>query len=146
MRRAAIILVAFAAAALAQNLDLSALDKLAPKAKEVNTVTLDAGQIRAAINLMGMSESSDKDVQQMRSVLNGIHSLLVRNFEFAEKGQYPVDAVNAIRAQIAKTPGWTKIVESRDAEEHSEIYLLTQSDKVGGIAVISAEPKELTIV
>jgi hypothetical protein len=146
MRKAVLILAVFAAGAAAQTLDLSALDKLEKIAKEANTVTLDAGQIRGAMNIMGLMDSSDKDAQSVRSILGGIKSLAVRNFEFAEKGQYPPQAVESVRAQMAKMPGWTRIVESRSAEEHNEVYLLTQSEKVAGIAVISTEPREVTVV
>ena len=134
-----------AACASAQSLDLSSLDKLEAKAKEVNTVSLDAGQIRGAMNLLP-GDDHDQDLQQVRGILSGIHSISVRNFEFETKGGYSMADVDAIRAQIARMPGWAKIVESRQAEEHDEVYLLTQSEKIAGLAVIAAEPKELTVV
>lgn len=146
MTRVALIIPFVAVAGWGQTLDLSTLDKLASKAKEVNTVTLDAGQIRGALNLLGMSGEEKKDINDLKSVLSGVKNLVVRNFEFGEKGQYPKDAVDAVRAQIAKMPGWTKIVESRDGDEHSEIYMLMQSEKIAGLAVIAAEPTELTVV
>jgi hypothetical protein len=132
-----------AVCASAQSLDLSSLDKLEAKAKEVNTVSLDAGQIRGAMNLL---PGDDQDMQKVRDILSGIHNISVRNFEFEEKGAYSMADVDAIRAQIARMPGWAKIVESREAEEHDEVYLLTQSEKIGGLAVIAAEPRELTVV
>jgi hypothetical protein len=147
MSKAGFILAVVSAGVLgAQTLDLSALDKLEKKAKEANTVTLDAGQIRGAMALLNMSGDSDKDTQQVKHVLEGIRNIIVRNYEFADKGQYSVETVDAVRAQIAKMPGWSKIVDSRGAEEHDEVYLLMQADKVAGIAVIAAEPRELTVV
>ncbi|HZP17662.1 MAG TPA: DUF4252 domain-containing protein [Terriglobales bacterium] len=144
MRRLAFIVGIFAISAAAQSLDLSSLDKLAEKAKEVNQVNLDAGQLRAAMNMF--SGADDEDARQIRNVVSGIRSIQVRNLEFGDKGQYSKADVDAIRAQVSKMPGWTKIVESREAEEHDEVYLLTQNEKVAGLAVIAAEPKELTVV
>ncbi|HZU24468.1 MAG TPA: DUF4252 domain-containing protein [Bryobacteraceae bacterium] len=147
MSKAGFILAVVSAGVLgAQTLDLSALDKLEKKAKEANTVTFDAGQIRGAMALLGMVGESDKDVEQVKSILSGVKGLVVRNLEFADKGEYPMEAVDSVRAQIAKMPGWSKIVESRSAEEHDEVYILSQSDKIAGLAVICAEPKELTVV
>lgn len=145
MNRVALIITILTAGAFGQSLDLSGLDKLESKAKGVNTVSLDAGQIRGALNFLPQDES-DKDLQQLRSIVGGIRSITVRNFEFAEKGQYSMADVDAVRAQVSKLPGWAKIVDSRDGEQHDEVYLLTQSEKIAGLAVIAAEPKELTVV
>lgn len=137
--------VLLAACAGAQSLDLSSLDKLEKTAKEVNTVNLDAGQIRGALALLS-GDDHDQDLQQVRSILSGIRNINVRNLEFDDKGQYSMADVDAIRAQIARMPGWSRIVESRQADEHDEVYLLTQAEKIAGLAVICAEPKELTVV
>jgi len=134
-----------AACALAQSLDLSSLDKLESKAKEANTVTLDAGQIRGALALLP-GDDHDADWQQARGILAGIKSISVRNLEFAEKGQYSLSDVDAIRSQMSKMPGWARIVESRQTDEQDEVWLLTQAEKIAGLAVIAAEPKELTVV
>ena len=73
-------------------------------------------------------------------------SIYVRNFEFKEKGDYNDADLNPIRAQL-RGPGWAKIVESKnDDKEHTEIYLHTVNEKLAGIAILSAEPMELTVV
>jgi hypothetical protein len=73
----------------------------------------------------------------------------VRNFEFASKDQYSMADVEPVRQQI-RSRGWSRIVESREKNEDGsikeidEVYLNTGAG--GGLAVISAEPKELSVV
>jgi hypothetical protein len=54
--------------------------------------------------------------------------------------------VQAIRAQL-KGPDWSRTVGVKSTKgENSEVYLLKNGDQIGGIVVLDAEPKELTIV
>jgi hypothetical protein len=54
--------------------------------------------------------------------------------------------VQAMRAQLKGT-NWTRIVGVKSIKgENTEVYLLKNGDQIGGIVVLDAEPKELTIV
>lgn len=133
--------------ASAQNgrLQLDNLEKLNSKASEVNDITLDG----ALLDLAGSfaTASHDPDAAELKDVLKGIKGIYIKNFEFDEPNQYSPEDVAAIRSQLA-APGWTRIVESRSrrSKEHDEIYILKQGDKVAGLAILVAEPKELTVV
>ncbi|MGH9612433.1 MAG: hypothetical protein ACRD4P_05070, partial [Bryobacteraceae bacterium] len=39
-----------------------------------------------------------------------------------------------------------RIIESREAKEHDEIYMHSANQRMQGIAIVSSEPKELTVV
>jgi hypothetical protein len=73
----------------------------------------------------------------------------VRNFEFSSKDQYSMADVEPIRQQI-RARGWSRVVESREknddgtVREYDEVYINTGAG--GGLAIISAEPKELSVV
>jgi len=127
-------------------LDLSSLDKLEAKAKEVNVVTLDQNLLKLAGAFL---DDKDKDQQTAKALLGGLKAVYVRNFEFSSKDQYSMADVEPIRKQIHAL-GWSKIVESREKnddgtlKEIDEVYINTGSG--GGLAVISAEPKELSVV
>ena len=140
-------LIASTAHAAAQNarLELKNLDKLSSKAAEVNDVTLDGAMLEMAGNFMGASH--DPDAAEVKDMLKGIKGIYIKNFEFDEPNQYSQEDVDAIRAQLTG-PGWTRIVESRSkhSKEQDEIYILKQGDKVAGLAILVAEPKELTVV
>jgi hypothetical protein len=145
-RVGAIILAAVTGAAWGQALDLSSLDKLGDKAKESNIVTLDQSLLRL---VGGVLDSKDKDQQAAKTLLSGIKGVYVRNFEFSSKDQYSIADIEPIRKQIHSL-GWSKIVESREKNEDGtpreidEVYINTGGG--GGLAIISAEPKELSVI
>lgn len=142
----AIITAAVTGAAWGQALDLSGLDKLEAKAKEVNNVTLDRNLLHLAGTFLS---GGDKDQQTVKSLVDGLRGVYVRNFEFSSKDQYSMADVEPIRQQI-RSRGWSRIVESRQKDddgtirEIDEVYINTGAG--GGLAVISAEPKELSVV
>ena len=56
--------------------------------------------------------------------------------------------VEAVRAQF-RGPGWSRVVgvQSKIGGEDMEVFLRMDKDgKVGGLALVAAEPKEVTIV
>jgi Domain of unknown function (DUF4252) len=141
-----ILCAAVTGAAWGQALDLSSLDKLGDKAKESNIVTLDQNLLKLAGAFLN---DKDKDQQAVKSLIGGLKAIYVRNFEFSAKDQYSMADVEGIRKQIHAL-GWSKIVESREKNddgtirEIDEVYINTGAG--GGLAVIAAEPKELSVV
>jgi len=142
----AIIVAAATGAAWGQALDLSSLDKLEAKAKEVNVVTLDQNLLKLA---GGFLSDKDEDQQTAKALISGLKAVYVRNYEFSHKDEYSMADVEPIRKQIHAL-GWSKVVESREknddgtVKEIDEVYINTGAG--GGLAVISAEPKELSVV
>ncbi len=135
------------AALCAQSLDLSSLEKIASKAKESNEVNLNAGQIRAALQFIPHDDKGDLDIDDSsKKLLAGLQTITVRNFEFEKPGAFQDIDLEPIRSQLAKLKGWGKIVDSKEKDEHSEVYMFTEDGKPTGIAVIDVEPKELSVV
>ncbi|MBV9082968.1 MAG: DUF4252 domain-containing protein [Acidobacteriaceae bacterium] len=142
MSKMALLIAVSAVWAYAQSLDFSSLDKLASKAKEANRVSLDENQLKAAMQMMGDRPDKREKMQK----LAGLHSVNVRNYEFEKPGEYQDSDLDAVRAQVAKIKGCSKIVDSKEKNEHSEIYMCSEDGKATGLAIISAEPKELSVV
>ena len=119
------------------------LDKLAERAKESVDVTLDSSTLQLASGFLSRDDPDEAQVKKMIGKLKGIY---VRSFEFDKEGQYSMNDVQAIRAQL-KGPNWSRIVGVKSIKgENTEVYLLKNGDQIGGIVVLDAEPKELTIV
>jgi len=119
------------------------LDRLAQGAKESVDVTLDASLLRLASGFLSSEDPDEVRVKKLVSKLKGVY---VRSFEFEKEGQYSLSDVEAVRAQL-KGPEWSRIVGVKSLKgENSEVYLKKEGSQVGGIVVIDAEPKELTIV
>ena len=143
----AIMIFAWAMPGFAQNarLELKNLEKLSSKASEVHDITLDGAMLQLASKFMNAAD--DPDAAQVKDIVKDLKGIYVKNFEFDQPNQYSQADVQAIRAQLTG-PGWQRIVESRSehAREHDEIYVMKQGKDITGLAILVAEPTELTVV
>jgi hypothetical protein len=122
----------------------ASFEKLAAKAVETVDVTLDGTMLQVAGKFMSEKEPDQAKAKKLVSGLKGIY---VKSFEFANEGEYSEADVEAIRSQLSG-PEWTRIVTVRSKKdgENADIFFKKEGDRYVGIAVISAEPKELTFV
>ncbi len=128
-------------------LQLDALNKLSDKAVRVTDVTLDGSMLNFAVGLIEkMDDEGDQDVAQLKSIMKGLKGIYIKSFEFDQSSQYSKADVEAVRSQIG--PRWTKVVQSIDkrSNQHDEIYLFKNGEQVGGVVILVAEPRELTVV
>jgi len=136
----------FVSPAFAQNgkLNISHLEKLAAKASEVADVTLDGPLLQLASKFLSSEELEEEGVQAMIKGLKGVY---VKSFEFDEEGAYSKNDLETVREQL-RIPGWTRMVnvQNRQDKEIVEIYTMTESNQITGLAIVAAEPKELTVV
>jgi hypothetical protein len=144
-----IVTIALAAALMplwAQEIKLPAnLEKLAAKADETVNVSLDGSMLRLAERFLS---DKDEDQAKTKKLLSGLESISVKSFTFATAGQYDLADVDALRAQV-QGPQWSRIVgvtSKRDGENADVYFKDGGNGTLGGIVVICAEPKELTIV
>jgi hypothetical protein len=140
-----ILLLATAMAALlnAQTIKLPVnIESLSHLATETVDVTMDTAMIRFAEKFL-----SEKDPGQAKAkrVLRGLNSIYVKTFEFAGAGAYSIRDLEPLRQQLRK-PDWSRMIQSREDDEHVEVYARMQGGEMSGLLVVSAEPRELTIV
>jgi len=129
----------------AQEIKLPAsLDRLAAKASEVVDVTMDANLLQLASRFLSDKNADDAKVKKL---IGGLRGIYVRSFEFEKAGEYQDSDVEPVRAQL-RAPAWSRIVgvRSRKSGDNAEVYLKTENGKIGGLAILATEPKELTIV
>ena len=143
MRRIMItLLLMLPAAAFAQSgrLRIDLPPSIAARASETVDVNLDGVMLRLAAKFL--SDDNEPGIREMVRKLEGIY---VRSYEFDEPDAYDRNVINGLRSQLG--PEWKRIVtvESR-TKENSEIYVRANGDSISGLVVLSAEPKELTIV
>src|SRR6185369_6626891 len=76
----------------------------------------------------------------------GVKGIYVKSFEFEADGQYSAADVESVRAQL-RGPGWTRMVNITSKKDGNvEVYLLMNGEQIGGLAVLSTEDRELTVV
>ena len=128
----------------AQKLELK-LDHLIPLANEHTVIDMDGAQIKAALAAIPKEGKEGKAAKGIPAQAANIEVLQVRTFEFPNEGAYKPSDVEEIRRQMGG-PGWSKIVSVRETKESVDVFLMLKDGKAGGIAALSAEPKELTVV
>jgi hypothetical protein len=126
-------------------ISIDGLDKLADKATRVVDVTLDGKMLRLASNLVAISKSPE--TAEIKELLAGLKGVYVKYFEFDKEQEYSSADVDPILAQL-KNPAWSRMVgvSSTKTGEKVEVYIMTTGDSINGLAVVAAEPKELTVV
>jgi hypothetical protein len=119
------------------------LDALAEKADNAVTVTLDKSMLQFASKFM--HDKDDED--DVRKIISGLDQIYVRSFEFRDENEYNQADVEAVRSQL-RSPAWGRMVGVRSKHgENVDVYFKDSGNgRVGGLVVIAAEPKELTIV
>lgn len=123
----------------------SPLEKeLAARASNVTEVTLGKNMLAFAAKFMNGDNRNDVITRRLIEGLDGIY---VRDYEFDKPGQYSLEQVESLRKAF-ETPAWTPIVRERDLKsgETTDVMMKMVNGESQGMFVLSAEPKELSIV
>jgi uncharacterized protein DUF4252 len=133
------------AGALAQEarLKLEQLDHLAGQAAETVNISIDPAMLKLASGVLGTQRQNDAVV----AMLDDIQGIYIRSFEFEKENAYTQADVEAVRTQL-EAPGWSRLidVDSRQVAERLQIYSWREGTQSGGLALLVAEPKELTVI
>ena len=125
-------------------LHIDQLDSLANKASETVDDKLDE-------HLMQMTAkffvSKDPDDAEIRDLIKGVKGIYVKSFTFEKEGEYSPAEIDSVMSQL-RGGAWSKIigVTSKKDGDNVEVYLNTAGDQINGLAVLSIEPKEFTVV
>jgi uncharacterized protein DUF4252 len=139
------MLLALPLCARAQDIKIPVdVQKLSAKAKETVEVNMEGPMLRWAAKFLNAEDSDERQAAKLVANLKGIY---VRSFEFSKEGEYSAADVESLRAQV-RTPGWNKVVGVRSSTDgdNVDVFFKLEEDKMAGIVIISAEPKELTFV
>lgn len=137
-----------AATAFGQNsarLQLGHLDRLEQIADQTVDVTVDQKVLNLA--KIFLAKTKDPDKRKVRELIGEIEGIYVKHFTFEKAGQYSLADIEAIRVQL-NGPGWERManVRSKRNNQNLDVYTMINGNSIGGLAVIAAEEKELTIV
>ena len=118
--------------------------ELAARAANVTEVTLGKNMLEFASKFM---EGKDRDDAAVRQLIQGLEGIYVREYEFEKEGQYSMEDVDKLR-QAFETPEWSPIVREREHKgaESTDVLVKLVNGESHGMFILSAEPKELSIV
>jgi hypothetical protein len=133
------------AQAAAGRLRLDSLEKLAPKAAEAVNIEIDGVLIKFAGSILSDKEDDERAVKEL---VEGLHGVYVRSYEFKSDGEFTEADVAAVREQL-RAPGWSRVldVKKRGLDfGDAEVYVATAGGRVEGFALLVVEPREVTVV
>ena len=125
-------------------LQIDQLDSLANKASETVDVRLDEHLMQMTAKFFS---GKDPDDAEIRELIKGVKGIYVKSFTFEKEGEYSPAEVDSVMSQL-RGGAWSKIigVTSKKDGDNVEVYLNTAGDQINGLAVLSIEPKEFTVV
>jgi hypothetical protein len=125
-------------------LQLDQLDVLANRASETVDVKLDEHLMQVTAKFFTGKDTDDAEIRELLKNLKGIY---VKSFTFEKENEYSAAEIDSVVSQL-RGGGWSKIVgvTSKKDGDNVDVYLLTIADQIAGLAVVSAEPKEFTVV
>jgi len=140
-----VLCLAFPGLTRAQEIKLPpGVEKLAAKAKETVEVNMDGPMLHWASKFLSAEDPEEKQAAKLVENLKGIY---VRSYEFSEERAYNASEVEELRSQF-RSPEWQRVVGVRSKRDgdNVDIFFHLENEKMAGIVVIAAEPKELTVV
>jgi hypothetical protein len=121
--------------------------ELAAKAVDVTEVTLGKNMLDFAAKFM---KDKDEDEAKARKLIQGLKGIYVREYTFEKEGDYSMDQIKQLRAYF-ETSEWSPVVHEVErrkgaAAETTDVMVKTVNGETQGMFILSAEPKELSIV
>jgi hypothetical protein len=138
------LLSRMAVAAPPAPLKLPDFDALAAKAAQSVNITLDSNLLGLAAGFLDSSKPEDAAAKELVAGLRGVY---VRSYTFDQDFVYAAADLDAVRKQLS-APGWQRLVGVHSGKEHAnvDIYVSIEQGRANGLAIISSEPRQFTIV
>jgi hypothetical protein len=134
-----------AAAAEPGQLVLPDFSALAKKASRSVDISLDPSLLGLAGGIL--SADPDPDAAAVKSLIAGLKGIYVRSYDFDQEGAYSKAEVDRVRAQLV-APAWVPLVSTHDRQRRTDVdvYARRSGARTDGVAIITAAPRQLTIV
>jgi hypothetical protein len=118
--------------------------ELAARASNVTEVTLGKNMLGFAAKFMN---GKDQDEAATRRLIENLDGIYVRDYEFDKEGEYSMEEIQKLRSYF-ETSEWTPIVRARERKsgETTDVLMKMVNGETRGMFILSAEPKELSIV
>ena len=132
----------------AAKLQLDNEEALAQRANEFIDVNLDENLIKIIPKKITTTSDTGQKVD-IGAIIGGLKGVYVRSYGFNAEGEYSEANLARVRTQL-RSPGWARLVniikKKADDNVHIEVYMMTSTGSIDGIAILALEPKRLTLV
>ena len=136
------VLMLFATAASAQQLDLKVLDKLAEKANSKTEINMDESMLKSASASLDEKKPNEGIAKKAITKAKGF---FLRSLEFDNKNAFKIEDLKPIFDQL-KPPNWKLVLRNKEDDEVTEIWMHVTNGETDGMVLITAEPGEITLI
>jgi hypothetical protein len=123
-------------------INLKNLQALEDKAEQVVSVNLEGQSLDEGGKLLAIRNGVSKSVNELIKGLKGVY---LRRFWFGGKKSYEDADMEPIKKELQR-PGWSPMIGIRNKNEAVSVYSYTENNRLTGVAVFSADSKEVTVV
>jgi hypothetical protein len=126
-------------------LRIDGLAHLEANAVDITDISVDEQILKLGMAVLSTQRSTDE--AKVKELLKGLKGVYVKVLEFDKAGAYSQSDLDEVRGQL-RAPGWIRIVNVRSKRDgdNVEAYLMSDSDKIQGVAIIVANSHEVAIV
>ena len=128
----------------AQKLELK-FDALAARASDKTELDLD-GSILKLVLPQAVAKKDKDGKSPVSDLLSGVQEIHVRNYEFDKAAAYTDKDLEPLRKQVSEGAGWSRILNVKEKNETTEVFVQSQGGKVSSCLILAAEAKELSVV
>jgi hypothetical protein len=132
----------------AAKLQIDNEEALAQRANELIDVNLDQNLLRIIPRKIMVTDEDGKK-KDIGPIIAGLKGVYVRSYGFSTEGEYTEANIARVRTQL-NSPGWARLInivkKKADDNMHVEVYMMTSTGSIDGIAILALEPKRLTLV
>ena len=139
-----LLLAAWLAAPLSAQQFKFNLEHLESKASDTLDLSLNNSTLQFAARFL---DGKDPDEAKVKKLISGIQGIYIKHFEFKSEGIWSQADLDRVRTQL-RGPEWSRMIgyKSTADGESAEVFVRYENKKVTGVAILAAEPKQLTVV
>jgi hypothetical protein len=126
--------------AKAQNFNMN-FDAIAKNAREKTELNL-AGPM---LDMLRQKVLKAGD-QEKQALFAAVDQVAVYSYQFEKPGEYADSDLNPLRKQVEGSAQWSRMLNVKEKDEDTRIYVSMQGGKQTGFLLISAEAKEVSVI
>jgi len=126
-------------------LDLSRLNGLETRARDVIEVNVEGKILDLAKRVL--AKTNEADAKKVGQAISGLEAIYVRAYKFENENEFNLADVDQIRSQLL-SPGWERLANARSKRNNQtvDVYTMFTGDIMSGVAVVVSESKSIAVI
>jgi hypothetical protein len=139
------LLLTVAANGQTAKIQFERLNGLDSRARDVVEVNIEGKMLDLAKRVL--VKVNDPNAKKVGQAIAGLQAIYVRVYNFEKEGEYDMNDVDAIRAELS-APGWERLanVRSKRNNQKLDVYTMFTGKDMSGVAVVLSESRSVAVI